>query len=347
MPETWCWVEARILSDDPVLRMTQERVARVWQPHEFLQGDNAGLQFKPAALGRSTQRAFQARPLPQPAAAAEAVQDESFLAHELVDAGLQSPPEEAMPTEPEVPVALVSEQMLEEARRQAYEQGLADGRREAAVQQHSEQRASEARVCERLDALRAAVESLREAPERIHEPLKRLALHLAEQLVLGELSQSPQVVERLVARCVEEIGAGRAAAARIELHPDDVRLLQPWLARHHEDGEGADAASAWQLQPNDSLLPGSVRLSVDDAVVTDLIEHRLDVLARQLGLDATRVRQQSALQPERLAARRAEVDAVLDAQPRMSPAARGTRFAPLVDAEAKPVEPGKSPEDAP
>ena len=108
-------------------------------------------------------------------------------------------------------------------------------------------------------------------------------------------------------------------------------LLQPLLLRLAADDSAAAEASRagappWQLQADASLQPGSVRASADDAVVSDLVEHRLDALARQLLLDPQRQARNSAFAPERLAARRADVDAVLDAQPRMAESSRSNRF---------------------
>ena len=65
-------------------------------------------------------------------------------------------------------------------------------------------------------------------------------------------------------------------------------------------------------------MPGSVRASASDAVVSDLIEHRLEAMARSLLLDTSRSSAQSAFQPNRLAARMAS-EQVVDAQPRMPP----------------------------
>jgi hypothetical protein len=39
----------------------------------------------------------------------------------------------------------------------------------------------------------------------LFEPVKRLALHISEQLVLAELTISGQAIERLVQRCLDEI----------------------------------------------------------------------------------------------------------------------------------------------
>ena len=64
------------------------------------------------------------------------------------------------------------------------------------------------------------------------------------------------------------------------------------------------------------LLPGSVRVRADDAVVSDLIEHRLENLAQSLLKDTKPWQAQTAFQPERLAARRGKAETVEDALPR-------------------------------
>jgi flagellar biosynthesis/type III secretory pathway protein FliH len=197
-----------------------------------------------------------------------------------------------------------------------------------------------------LAALEAAVNELVRSPAQMHEPLKRLALHLAEQLVLAELSIAPQAIERLVQRCVDELAAQRGESVLIELHPDDLAPMQELLGGHGTDGAQTDEAKKappWVLQANASLLPGSVRASAHDAVVSDLIEHRLDDLARQLLAVPAPVRQQSAFQGERLAARRAEVSQVLDAQPRMAEPPRNPRFGAVIDADASPITPPEEP----
>jgi seryl-tRNA synthetase len=64
------------------------------------------------------------------------------------------------------------------------------------------------------------------------------------------------------------------------------------------------------------LLPGSVRVRADDAVVSDLIEHRLEGLATVLLQNTKPWQAQTAFQPERLSARRGKAETVEDALPR-------------------------------
>jgi hypothetical protein len=158
---------------------------------------------------------------------------------------------------------------------------------------------------------------------------------------------SSQAIERLVRRCVDELAPQRLAPITVELNAADLAVLQAMpvtspAANNVSSGntsennntstkpEGAPAKPTapqwpWHLQASDDLLPGSVRASASDAVVSDLIEHRLEVLARGLLLDSTRGMAQSAFQPSRMAARMSGEREVVDAQPRMSPAPAPTR----------------------
>lgn len=333
------------MSERPLAGTDAPRTARIWQPADILRAGAGGggftaTQWKPAARPFELVPA-EGRPVPPP----EALAPEQPPEHEVPALALSAPEATAMAEH----ATKVSQQALEEARLEAYAEGQEFGRHEAEKQAREAVKAEQALLQNRLTSLEQALQSLGQTPERLHEPLKRLALHLAEQLVLGELSQSPQAIERLVRRCVDEL-ASRRAQVLVELHPDDLALLQPLLQRQAaDDSPAAEASRAaappWQLQANHSLKPGSVRASADDAVVSDLVEHRLDALARQLLLDPQRQARQSAFAPERLAARRADVDAVLDAQPRMADSPRSNRFSPVVEAE--PVATPRTPEPAP
>jgi hypothetical protein len=73
-----------------------------------------------------------------------------------------------------------------------------------------------------------------------------------------------------------------------------------------------------RLQANDTLLPGSVRASANDAVVEDLIGNQLSALARGLSLNETQWKKQTAFGAERIQSDRIASNAVEDARPRMS-----------------------------
>ena len=119
------------------------------------------------------------------------------------------------------------------------------------------------------------------------EPLKRLSLHLAMELVRQELSVSPRVVDELVRRCVQALQAGEQAPLTVELHPQDLALLQ-----HAWDdpatGLPVDAAMRqrvnWVEDPE--LARGSVRARSDASMVEDLIQHRLASIVQDLRIQS-------------------------------------------------------------
>ena len=194
----------------------------------------------------------------------------------------------------------------DEIHAQAFAQGLAQGleqgqqlARQAQVISEQEQLAAQsaAQTMAVLEEIEKQVALLVEDPSQLQEPLKRLALHLAEQLVLSELSLSPQSIERLIDRCIDTLDVTDSAALVVELNPDDLALL------HNQPRPEGQAKPAWRLQSDSLLLPGSVRVRADDAVVSDLIENRLESLAQSLLKDNQQWQPQSAFSPSRLASR--------------------------------------------
>jgi len=210
-------------------------------------------------------------------------------------------------------------ELMESIKQEAYERGLAEGKQqlEASQDEEAQQRAqAEAADIEAthqlLSSIEKAIAGLKEEPDQRHEPLKRLAMHLAEQLVLVELSLSPNSVQALVERCIETLDITPSASVVVELNPNDMALLQ---SRVPEPGE---EKQAWRLQADATLLPGSVRVRADDAVVSDLVEHRLESLAQSLLTEPKRWQEQTAFHPERLSSRRGQTGSVEDALPRES-----------------------------
>ena len=130
------------------------------------------------------------------------------------------------------------------------------------------------------------------------EPLKRLALHLATELVRQELSLSPRVVDELVRRSVQALQAGEQAPLTVELHPQDLALLQQaW--EDPSAGLPADAAMRQRVKwLEDPQLPrGSVRARSDASTVEDLIQHRLASIMQDLRIQSLQWQQdESALQ---------------------------------------------------
>lgn len=158
---------------------------------------------------------------------------------------------------------------LEEGRLQGIEEGKALGRAEAQEEMREPIAALEQEVKGIVDKLNAAARDT----AGFHEPLKRLAMHLAEQLVRGELQASPAAVARLIDRALMEFGQETISPSVIFLNSVDLKHLK-------ESGFGMPTTV--DLRADDTLLPGSVRVSMNGAVIEDLIQTRHRALWRAL-----------------------------------------------------------------
>jgi flagellar biosynthesis/type III secretory pathway protein FliH len=218
------------------------------------------------------------------------------------------------PSAPSTPASpAIDAQALEQARAEGHAQGMAQARAQLQAQAQSDAQAALGQDHALVEKLQAALADLQQSPQSFFEPLKRLSLHLAEQLVLAELQMDGSAIERLVQRCVDDLGQHDESMVTVQLHPSDIERLQSMRER-----TGLNEGSALRLQADESLLPGSVRASANDAIVEDLIAERLSTLARGLHIDEPRWHAQSAFSAERIAAERLPSSRVEDAQPRMA-----------------------------
>ena len=199
-------------------------------------------------------------------------------------------PVHAQEREPHAPDALpaaepsgntLSDSAVAALREQARQQGIQEGLQQAREQWEAERQKEK----EVLRHLGIELRSLQQDPQRFFEPLKRLALHIAEQWVRGELQVSGQVIEQLVRQCLSELDAN-GQKVLVELSPDD-------LERFKKLGE--EAWADLELHADPQLRDGSVRVRINESVVQDLIEHRLEAMARQLLKQPDAWLQQSAL----------------------------------------------------
>ena len=177
-----------------------------------------------------------------------------------------------------------------EGLQQGIEQGLTQGKEEGFAQ--GEQQARET-VAEEMAAQRVVFENvsnelgtLIQDPKKFFEPLKRLAMHIAEQVVLSELKTSSKAIERLVQRCLDELDHPIHGAVVLELNPEDKTRLQE---------QAGDFIKGMRLEAVHEMQPGSVRVFANDTVVEDLVEHRLEGLARALLVDVDAWREKSPL----------------------------------------------------
>ena len=115
-------------------------------------------------------------------------------------------------------------------------------------------------------ALRAAQSDMTE----FYAPLKKLALHLAEQLVRGELTLSGAAIERLTKEALKDLEQQGEGPIVVRLHPTDLEKFNRQL-----DGE----LEGIELRGDRELTQGSVKVSIDDSAIEDLLDNRLNALS--------------------------------------------------------------------
>ena len=176
--------------------------------------------------------------------------------------------------------ALSSEQTgeLERAKAQAFSEGQAQGQLEAKQMLEMESESSTAeRALELRDMVGALVHEAQRhlvAHQDLFDPLKKLALALAQQIARRELTLSDHALIGFIEESLAHVDPMQMGEVVIYVaHDWYERLQQPELE---------DVFATYALRRDDTLQPGSVRLAIQDTSIVDLIEHRVEQLAEQL-----------------------------------------------------------------
>ncbi len=170
-------------------------------------------------------------------------------------------------------VEAAREEARAETRETAYNEGLEAGRAQAKAELQTEH---DAQITQ-LKALQEALNKLSFDADALFEPVKKLTVHLAEQLVRGELAQSPQTISRLVDNSLRELNASGEKAVIVHLNHEDLESYRPLVAQFGD---------SMILRPDSLLERGSVRVSLDGSVVEDLMQRRIDGLKKSLSQPA-------------------------------------------------------------
>jgi flagellar assembly protein FliH len=165
------------------------------------------------------------------------------------------------------------QEALEKGKAQGLEEGIAQGIEQGARQAREAMEQEVATQCEVLSQLAEGLNDLLQDPHQFFNPLKRLALNMAQHIAKHELSICPQAIDALVQNCLNELDHPIKGAVIVELNPQDKKLLEA-LANISLQGIHLEAVP--------QLSSGSVRVIANDMVVEDLIENRLEALARTL-----------------------------------------------------------------
>tara|TARA_B110000285_G_C15080644_1_gene593300 strand:- start:739 stop:1683 length:945 start_codon:yes stop_codon:yes gene_type:complete len=154
---------------------------------------------------------------------------------------------------------------MAKAKEEAFEEGILEGKAQA-ERAHGKIK----------NALKDLIERIRVNEGNIrefHDPLKKLAVNIAEQLIRGELTISSKAVERLVNQALEDIENQGPEEIVVTLHPEDLSSL----------GKTADVIKeSIEFRSDSHLSRGSVRVTMGDSAIEDLIERRLQNIVENL-----------------------------------------------------------------
>ncbi len=166
-------------------------------------------------------------------------------------------------------------QAIEDA---AYQRGYDEGHAKADASVRDELQAEVELAAEDLRDLTARMAESARDTDNFYAPLLKLAMHLAEQLVRGELSMSSKAIERLIQTALDEFNQDPNASVLIKLNPEDLARLKT---------RDAQLPKNMVLRSDPLLTMGSVRVQMNGALIEDLIEHRARALWESLtsGLD--------------------------------------------------------------
>jgi flagellar biosynthesis/type III secretory pathway protein FliH len=314
MPASWCWREAAMALSD-----LNEKPAP-WSPNPLLNSKAEAPRFLRTQWDEASARSFGPWRVAEKAEPTEGLMTEAAVlasSEAATEAQDDVASSEALAAV-EVSESPWTEAALEQLRDEAYQKGLLDG--QAQVRADFETERSKER--ELMRHLGIELRSISQDPQRFFEPLKRLSLHLAEQLVRAELQLSGQAIHNLIQQCIQQLDHV-VEPVHVSVNPEDLQRLSAM---------GESVTKHMQLEADAQLRPGSVRVRAQDSVVQDLIETRLEPLARRLLAQPEQWMQQSSLVKDRA-----------EALPADAPVRDWQRQ--VVDVEDTEIKPAANPEN--
>ena len=244
--------------------MSDKETSVNWRSNEFVAGGNTSATFSvlPWVTGGPTSGGSEFRKWePQSLDSLEPAKELKIVTEEA------AAPEDASPAKSHDSGEglTVSREELNQANQDSFEKGYARGFEKAERKWESARETF-------LDVTQALYKEQKQAVN-FFEPLKRLSLHIAQELVRGELSISSDAIQRLIRGALEEMDQKGPAVVAIELNPLDLHMICSNLPQ--------DLAHL-DFRQKDNLSRGSVVLKLHNGAVEDLMEHRFEVLSDAL-----------------------------------------------------------------
>lgn len=164
-------------------------------------------------------------------------------------------------------------QVFDSAYEEGFQAGMEDGRNagfEAAEAEFTKRHLADQQQLQSL--LEQADNITRQVEQTLSRSLQKLALHIARELVRGELSLAGNAIEQLIKVALGQLQGG-SGAVKIELNQMDLERLQEF---------NIELPDGLRLQPSELLDPGSIKVTQGDSCVEDLLPDRLAELSLQI-----------------------------------------------------------------
>ena len=202
------------------------------------------------------------------------VEDLEALHQEAYESGRQAGIEEGASQLDEA-VTAAKEAAYQEGYDKGYEEAYAKG--EAAAR--DELQADVELASQDLKDLTQKLEEAAKDTDQFYAPLLKLAMHLAEQLVRGELTASGKAIAHLVETSLLEFENDPNSPILVKLNPEDLERIKAYETLLPKNAI---------LKADPTMFVGSVRVQINGALIEDLIEQRSTALWQALtrGQDA-------------------------------------------------------------
>ncbi len=160
---------------------------------------------------------------------------------------------------------------LEAIEREAYDQGLAEGREAGlAAARQAEQAAQEgiaARVRQLDEILQFMARPIADLDREVQLQLASLAGAIARQIVRRELKANPDEIVAVIRETVALLPVS-AREVRVHLHPEDARLVRERLSEVSGD-------RVWSIAEDPILARGGCRVTSENSTIDAQLEQRL------------------------------------------------------------------------
>jgi flagellar assembly protein FliH len=160
---------------------------------------------------------------------------------------------------------------LDAIARDAFDQGLAEGREAGLAAAQQEQKAAQAAIAARVqqldDILQFMARPIEQLDSTVQLQLASLAGAIARQIVRRELRTQPDEIVAVIRETVALLPVS-AREVRVHLNPEDARLVRERLTSVASD-------RAWSIAEDPILARGGCRVTSENSIIDAQLEQRL------------------------------------------------------------------------